>query len=125
MSISISVYEYKKNGETFKNWNCFYFLQNNNEKTIELDFTPKSDLIKLGGINRQGTVCADYEESEYTDSIEIDLESVFLMDYENDDAKRYKLSDDEYDSFKAYILDNYDFTDSRIEAYEDYLEEEV
>lgn len=125
MSIVISVYEHKKDGKTFKDWSCFYFLQNNNEKTIELDFIPKSELLKLGSINRYGTVCADYEDSEYFDSVEIDSESVFLMDYDNNDAKSYELSINEYDSLKAYILDNYDFTDCRIEAYEDYLEEQL
>ncbi len=125
MSILINVFEYKKDGETFKNWNCFFFLQNNEEKTIELDFNPKSKLIKLGSINRHGTVCADYEESEYVDSIDVDFESVFLVDYDNEDAKSYKLSDKEYSSLKTYILDNYDFNDARTEAYEEYLNEQV
>ena len=122
MSIIVKVDTYSENSDTIKNWNCFYFLDNGVEKTIELDFVAKSKLIISRNKNVYGTVYADEEEFEYIDSIDIDEDSVFLMDYENHNAEHYKLSDEELEAFEKYVLENYDFIDARIKACDNFAE---
>ena len=111
-------------GKKLTDWNCFHITVKENKKTIFVDYEASSKMISEGYETVYGTVYAHREDPTYKDEIDIDYDSLEI-DLGDGELVPHSLSEQEKKALSEYILDEYDFSDAREEAYEDWKDIDI